>query len=283
MSHSCRSVERSANLRVSKIFRPESPVELDLTRMCALLGTVRPAAATRMPEPGLVLAAGHEGAERCHASRPARRIAGRPGYRSWLRVVLVVVAVAHRRLGPSSSVTTSTTERALPSSAVQLRCWRRPTTTTRLPFDRGTRPRARPGRATRSRRRTTAPAPADSTPPPGTSPGRSRPRGSEPRGRRWGCGGHRPTPAGRRVTRQSFGEAILDATSSACDPQFLALHVPGVAWVHRTKGPARFHRLRTGCLPQRRRRATVKEPGKSPETVIPPEPPGSSGCPYAMG
>ena len=34
------------------------------------------------------------------------------------------------------------------------------------------------------------------------------------------------------------------------------------------------HRLRTGCLPQRRRRATLKEPCKSPETVIPPEPPG---------
>ena len=50
------------------------------------------------------------------------------GYRSWLRVALVVVAVAHRRLGPSSSATTSTTDRALPSSAVQLRCWSRPTT-----------------------------------------------------------------------------------------------------------------------------------------------------------
>jgi hypothetical protein len=37
MSHSCRSVYGSANLTVSKIFRPESPVELDLTRMCALL------------------------------------------------------------------------------------------------------------------------------------------------------------------------------------------------------------------------------------------------------
>jgi hypothetical protein len=39
------------------------------------------------------------------------------------------------RHSPSSSATTSTTERALPSSAVQLRCWSRPTTTTRLPFD----------------------------------------------------------------------------------------------------------------------------------------------------
>lgn len=37
-----------------------------------------------------------------------------------------------------------------------------------------------------------------------------------------------------------IGEAILDATSSDHDPQFLAIHVPGVAWVHRTKGPARF-------------------------------------------
>src|SRR6185503_7820558 len=35
---------------------------------------------------------------------------------------------------PSSSATTSTVERALPSSAVQLRCWSRPMTTTRLPL-----------------------------------------------------------------------------------------------------------------------------------------------------
>ena len=34
---------------------------------------------------------------------------------SWLLVVLVVVAVAQRRLGPSSSATTSTMDRALPS------------------------------------------------------------------------------------------------------------------------------------------------------------------------
>jgi hypothetical protein len=49
-------------------------------------------------------------------------------------VVLVVFAVAHRRLGPSSSASTSTTDRALPSSAVQARCWSRPVTTTRLPL-----------------------------------------------------------------------------------------------------------------------------------------------------
>jgi hypothetical protein len=35
------------------------------------------------------------------------------------------VTVAHRRLAPSSSARTSTTERALPSSAVQVRCWSR--------------------------------------------------------------------------------------------------------------------------------------------------------------
>jgi hypothetical protein len=38
------------------------------------------------------------------------------------RIVVVVVAVAQRRLRPSSSASTSTTERALPSSVVQLRC-----------------------------------------------------------------------------------------------------------------------------------------------------------------
>jgi hypothetical protein len=59
---------------------------------------------------------------------------GRAGYWLELLVALVVVAVAQRRLGPSSSATTSTVDRALPSSAVQARCCRRPTTTTRLPF-----------------------------------------------------------------------------------------------------------------------------------------------------
>jgi hypothetical protein len=42
----------------------------------------------------------------------------RAGYRLWLLVALVVVA--HRRLGPSPSASTSTVERALPSSAVQV-------------------------------------------------------------------------------------------------------------------------------------------------------------------
>ena len=45
---------------------------------------------------------------------PPRRIADRAGYRSRLPVVLVVAAVAHRRLGPSSSATTSTVDRVLP-------------------------------------------------------------------------------------------------------------------------------------------------------------------------
>jgi hypothetical protein len=64
---------------------------------------------------------------------PHRRI-GRTGYWLMLRVALVVVAVAQRRLGPSSSARTSTTDRALPSSEVHARCWSRPTTTTRLPL-----------------------------------------------------------------------------------------------------------------------------------------------------
>ena len=51
-----------------------------------------------------------------------------------LLVTLTGVAVAHRRLAPSSSATTSTVDRALPSSAVQLRCCSRPMTTTRLPL-----------------------------------------------------------------------------------------------------------------------------------------------------
>jgi hypothetical protein len=42
-----------------------------------------------------------------------------------LLLALTGVAVAHRRLGPSSSATTSTADWALPSSAVQVRCWSR--------------------------------------------------------------------------------------------------------------------------------------------------------------
>jgi len=65
---------------------------------------------------------------------PYRRIAGRTGYCSWLWVlVALVVIVVQRRLGPSSWATTSTTDRALPSSAVQARCWSRPMTTDRSP------------------------------------------------------------------------------------------------------------------------------------------------------
>jgi hypothetical protein len=62
-----------------------------------------------------------DGAERERAypaSRSSHR--GRAGYWFVLRVALVVVAVAYRRLGPSSSAVTSTVDRALPSSAVQL-------------------------------------------------------------------------------------------------------------------------------------------------------------------
>jgi hypothetical protein len=51
-----------------------------------------------------------------------------------LGLLVALVVVAHLRLGPSSSATTSTTERAVPSSACQDRCASRPTTTTRLPF-----------------------------------------------------------------------------------------------------------------------------------------------------
>ena len=59
---------------------------------------------------------------------------GRPNDSPLSLVVLVVVAVAQRRLGPRSSASTSTVDRALPSSAVQVRCWSRPMTTTRLPL-----------------------------------------------------------------------------------------------------------------------------------------------------
>jgi hypothetical protein len=69
-----------------------------------------------------------------HPAHHAERCWPRRCYLLGLRVVLVVVAIAHLRLGPSSSATTSTTERVLPSSACQDRCASRPTTTTRLPL-----------------------------------------------------------------------------------------------------------------------------------------------------
>jgi integrase len=50
---------------------------------------------------------------------PRRRIAGRADYLLELLVALVVAAVAHRRLGPSSWASTSTVDRALPSSAAE--------------------------------------------------------------------------------------------------------------------------------------------------------------------
>jgi hypothetical protein len=79
----------------------------------------------------------------------ARGIDGRAGYRSWLLVVLVVIALAQRRLGPSSRPRPRPPS-GLPSSAVQLRCWSRPTTPPGCPLT-ATGRRARPGRATRSR------------------------------------------------------------------------------------------------------------------------------------
>jgi hypothetical protein len=97
---------------------------------------------------------------------------------------------------PSSSVTTSTTERALPSSAVQVRCRSRPTTTTRLPFESDStacsawsrhtttvkndascsRPTARPGGAGvhRSHGRAAELGPLRQAPRPTSHPGRER-------------------------------------------------------------------------------------------------------------
>jgi hypothetical protein len=67
-----------------------------------------------------------DSAEREHASPTPRTIASLVELVALLvRVVLVAVAVAQRRLGPSSSATTSTVDRALPSSAVQV-CWLEP-------------------------------------------------------------------------------------------------------------------------------------------------------------
>jgi hypothetical protein len=77
----------------------------------------------------------------CWTERNASMLpAYRPSHRwsSWLPVGNTGRPGRRRRrpsqARPSSSATTSTTDRALPSSAVQARCWSRPTTTTRLPL-----------------------------------------------------------------------------------------------------------------------------------------------------
>jgi hypothetical protein len=80
------------------------------------------------------------GAEPRHAApRPAHRIARS----TWLLALAPGSGPSSPWLSspspsagpaPSSSARTSTTDWALPSSAVQLRCWSRPTTTTRLPL-----------------------------------------------------------------------------------------------------------------------------------------------------
>jgi hypothetical protein len=53
---------------------------------------------------------------------PLVALTGRLGYWPECLVALVVIAVADRKLGPSSSAGTSTIYGALQSSAVQLRC-----------------------------------------------------------------------------------------------------------------------------------------------------------------
>jgi hypothetical protein len=98
---------------------------------------------------------------------PPRRI-GRAGYRSELRVVLVVVAVAQRRLGPSSSASTSTVAR--PPAPRPTGCW--------------------PASSARRWRRTTSPSTLRH--PPG---GQRRGAGDADRHRRPG-GGHRRPGAG---------------------------------------------------------------------------------------
>src|SRR4029450_9285589 len=64
-----------------------------------------------------------------------------PHYEKLRRHKVIELALGRCRRGPaqawpSSSASTSATDRALPSSAVRVRCWRRPRTTTRRPLAR---------------------------------------------------------------------------------------------------------------------------------------------------
>ena len=77
------------------------------------------------------------GCWRCQWPRPPDHrlvLDGVTAYASALWVARTGVVVAHLRLGPSSSATTSTTKRLVPSSVCQDRCANRPTITTRLPL-----------------------------------------------------------------------------------------------------------------------------------------------------
>jgi hypothetical protein len=141
-------------------------------------------------------------------------------------VALVVVAVARRRLGPGSSASTSTVDQALPSPAVQLRCWSRPTTTTRLPFDSDWLACSAWSRQTTGCR-TTPPAPGDRRWRPGTWPGRSRPR----------CAVARVVGevAGEAHARLGHGASLLGLSGWAVCPAL----GPGGRWVpwHATRPP----------------------------------------------
>jgi hypothetical protein len=67
-----------------------------------------------------------------HTRPPQRRLTGRAGYWLWLFGALVVLAVAHRRLGPNSvghDLDDGSGDAVLGGPC---RCWSRPTTT-RLP------------------------------------------------------------------------------------------------------------------------------------------------------
>jgi hypothetical protein len=159
--HDVRKAARSANLAFTE------PLVIDIVRRDELINpgnVTRPKGLHHFQHhslrwhprmmshsPGLVLAAPirRSGTQSMLRRVAHCRMAGRAGDWSWLLVVLVVVAVAQRRLGPSSSAMTSTTDRGAAVLSRPARCGSDPEPRPGCPST-ATRRHARPAREVRA-------------------------------------------------------------------------------------------------------------------------------------
>ena len=189
------------------------------------------------------------------------------------------------RPGPSSSATTSTTDQAVPSSAVQVRCWSRPITMARLPL-------ASDRVACSAWSRHTITVKNDSSCsqrprwPPGTWPGRSRPRCAAARvvggvaGEAHGCPGHdvpvpvawpgglpcpwNPGDGGHHGMPPDPQEQAAEPTKSAIDPDRRPWPAQVLSWLAA---------LAAGGWACRHRPARSLHPGCGGRTRLPPRGP----------
>jgi transposase len=95
-AHQARPVQAGHHALLEALHRPRGlpPPHKSATQRCR-----------RLPEIGGIkrngCSAGRCGTPACFAHVPHCRIAGRAGYRSWLLIVLVVIAVSHHKFGPA--------------------------------------------------------------------------------------------------------------------------------------------------------------------------------------